>query len=80
MSYHLEQTYELENVGILNVPDSASVHNSFKLLKFPETRLFQCEDIKAKVFFSRKYDFLEYLPLKYYERLTNCAAQMDRVH
>jgi len=47
--YKFHTLYELDNLAVVNVKDTNVVKNSFKLLMFPDTRLFQAESPKAKV-------------------------------
>ena len=49
--YKFHTLYELDNLAVVNVKDTNVVKNSFKLLMFPDTRLFQAESPKAKVHF-----------------------------
>jgi len=47
--YKFHTLYELDNLAVVNVKDTNVVKNAFKLLLFPDTRLFQAESPKAKV-------------------------------
>ena len=47
--YKFHTLYELDNLAVVNVKDTNVVKNAFKLLMFPDTRLFQAESPKAKV-------------------------------
>jgi len=47
--YKFHTLYELDNLAVVNVKDTNVVKNAFRLLKFPDTRLFQAESPKAKV-------------------------------
>lgn len=49
MKYRFQTLYELDNLAVVNVKDTNVVKNAFKLLMFPDTRLFQAESPKAKV-------------------------------
>jgi len=49
--YKFHTLYELDNLAVVNVKDTNVVKNAFKLLMFPDTRLFQAESPKAKVLF-----------------------------
>ena len=49
MRYKFHTLYELDNLAVVNVKDTNVVKNAFKLLMFPDTRLFQAESPKAKV-------------------------------
>lgn len=40
--------YELDSLAVVNVRDFGSLKNTFKLMVFPETRLFQCANSDAK--------------------------------
>jgi len=47
--YKFHTLYELDNLAVVNVKDTNIIKNAFKLLIFPDTRLFQAESPKAKV-------------------------------
>jgi len=47
--YKFHTLYELDNLAVVNVKDTNVIKNAFKLLIFPDTRLFQIESPKAKV-------------------------------
>lgn len=49
VKYRFQTLYELDNLAVVNVKDTNVVKNAFKLLMFPDTRLFQAESPKAKV-------------------------------
>jgi len=55
--YKFHTLYELDNLAVVNVKDTNVVKNSFKLLMFPDTRLFQAESPKAKVASSCRCSF-----------------------
>ena len=40
--------YELDSLAVVNVRDLGGIKHAFKLLVFPETRLFQCANAPAK--------------------------------
>jgi hypothetical protein len=40
--------YELDSLAVVNVRDLGGMKHAFKLLVFPETRLFQCANAPAK--------------------------------
>lgn len=44
--YKLETVYDVNNLAIVNVKD---MKNAFKLLAFPDTRVFQASNSQAKV-------------------------------
>lgn len=48
MRYRLDSFFPLESLAVVNVKDSASASNAFKLLVFPEHKLFSCENARVK--------------------------------
>lgn len=49
MRYKFEAMYELGSLAVVNVRDMGSVKTAFKLLAFPDTRVFQCTNNQSKV-------------------------------
>lgn len=47
--YKFEAMYELGSLAVVNVRDMGSVKTAFKLLAFPDTRVFQCINNQSKV-------------------------------
>jgi hypothetical protein len=47
--YKFEAMYELGSLAVVNVRDMSSVKTAFKLLAFPDTRVFQCTNNQGKV-------------------------------
>jgi hypothetical protein len=47
--YKFEAMYELGSLAVVNVRDMGSVKTAFKLLAFPDTRVFQCTNNQSKV-------------------------------
>ncbi|XP_022251470.1 exocyst complex component 8-like [Limulus polyphemus] len=47
--YRFQVFYELDNLAIVNVKEDPMLKNVFKILMFPDTRLFQCDTAAAKV-------------------------------
>lgn len=50
MKYTFEVMYELGGLAVVNVRDIGSTKHQFKLLIFPDTRVFQCTTSSAKVY------------------------------
>ncbi|XP_046562976.1 LOW QUALITY PROTEIN: exocyst complex component 8-like [Haliotis rubra] len=46
--YRFQGLYELDSLAIVNVKDVGPVKNAFKMLMFPETRIYQADSTKAK--------------------------------
>ncbi|KDR14056.1 exocyst complex component 8 isoform X2 [Zootermopsis nevadensis] len=46
--YKFEAMYELGSLAVVNVRDMSSVKMAFKLLAFPDTRVFQCTSNQSK--------------------------------
>ncbi|XP_076355366.1 exocyst complex component Exo84 isoform X2 [Tachypleus tridentatus] len=46
--YRFQVFYELDNLAIVNVKEDPMLKNVFKILMFPDTRLFQCDTAVAK--------------------------------
>ena len=49
VKYRFQILYELDSLAVVNVRDTSVIKNAFKLLMFPDTRMFQAESPKAKV-------------------------------
>ncbi|XP_013390657.1 exocyst complex component 8 isoform X1 [Lingula anatina] len=46
--YKFQVLYELDSFAVVNVRDMGSVRNAFKILMFPDSKLYQCDTPKAK--------------------------------
>uniref|UniRef100_A0A1B6DF58 Exocyst complex component 8 n=1 Tax=Clastoptera arizonana TaxID=38151 RepID=A0A1B6DF58_9HEMI len=46
--YKLQAQYDLDSLAVVNVRDLGSVRHAFKLLAFPDSRVFQCSNTIAK--------------------------------
>ena len=49
VKYAFRCLYELDSLAVVNVRDVGGCKNAFKVLMFPDTRVFQAENPKAKV-------------------------------
>lgn len=49
MKYRFQKLYELDSLAVVNIRDVGSIKNAFKILMFPDTRIFAAESPKAKV-------------------------------
>ncbi len=49
VKYRFHTLYELDSLAVVNARDVGTVKNAFKILMFPDTRLFQTDTPKAKV-------------------------------
>lgn len=47
--YKMQAVYDLQSLAIINVRDLGTVKLAFKLLAFPDTRIFQCATATSKV-------------------------------
>ncbi|PVD36887.1 hypothetical protein C0Q70_03877 [Pomacea canaliculata] len=48
MKYRFQGLYELDSLAVVNVRDAGPVKNAFKILMFPETRMYQADSAKTK--------------------------------
>ncbi|ENN75228.1 exocyst complex component 8 [Dendroctonus ponderosae] len=48
MRYAFESLYELSSLAVVNVRDLGNIKHAFKLLIFPDTRVFQCSSNASK--------------------------------
>ncbi|KAL7306507.1 hypothetical protein TKK_0001206 [Trichogramma kaykai] len=46
--YRMQVVYEIQSLAVVNVKDRGSVNLAFKLLAFPDTRVFQCSSATSK--------------------------------
>lgn len=46
--FKFQELYELDSLAVVNVRDVDTVKNAFKILKFPESRIYQTDSTKAK--------------------------------
>lgn len=49
MRYKFEEMYELGSLAVVNVRDLGNIKHAFKLLAFPDTKVFQCSSNSNKV-------------------------------
>ena len=49
VKYRFQSLYELDNLAVVNAKDVGQCKNAFKILMFPDTRMYQAENPKAKV-------------------------------
>lgn len=49
MRYKFQGLYELDNLAIVNIRDAGSVKNSFKVLMFPDSKIYAADSAKSKV-------------------------------
>ena len=49
VKYRFEALYELDGLAVVNARDVANCKNAFKILMFPQSRMFQAESPKEKV-------------------------------
>lgn len=49
MRYKFEEMYELGSLAVVNVRDLGNIKHAFKLLAFPDTKVFQCSSNSSKV-------------------------------
>lgn len=47
--FKFQVLYELDSLAVVNVRDVDTVKNAFKILKFPESRIYQTDSTKSKV-------------------------------
>lgn len=48
MRYRFQGLYELDSLAVVNVRDAGPVKNAFKILMFPDTRMYQADSAKSK--------------------------------
>lgn len=48
MKYIFEVIYEIGSLAVVNVRDLGNIKHAFKLLIFPDTRVFQCSSNASK--------------------------------
>ncbi|XP_023224533.1 exocyst complex component 8-like [Centruroides sculpturatus] len=48
VQYKFHAMYELDNLAVVNVKEDPNLKNAFKVLMFPDTRLFQCDTAQMK--------------------------------
>ncbi|CAL1296570.1 unnamed protein product [Larinioides sclopetarius] len=70
MQYRYQALYELDNLAVVNVKEELSVKNAFKVLMFPEVRLFQCPTATAKKEWLTKIDQAKKKKLSSFEHLS----------
>nr|CAD7587786.1 unnamed protein product [Timema genevievae] len=54
--YKFDMMYELGSLAVVNVRDMGTVKTAFKLLAFPDTRVFQCSNNQSKKEWLDKFD------------------------
>ena len=58
--YRFQGLYELDSLAIVNVRDAGPIKNAFKILMFPDAKMYQADGTKAKVCLC--LNFFTYLP------------------
>lgn len=48
VQYRFQSMYELDNLAVVNIKEDPKVKNAFKILMFPDSRLFQCATSSLK--------------------------------
>lgn len=61
MKYIYENMYDLSSLAVVNVRDLGNIKHAFKLLIFPDTRVFQCSSNNNKVGIYGNVNFFTYL-------------------
>ncbi|GBP27004.1 Exocyst complex component 8 [Eumeta japonica] len=56
MRYKFQICYPISTLAVVNVRDLGNVKQAFKLLAFPDTRVFQCNSISGKKDWLEKFD------------------------
>ena len=49
VKYKFQTLYELDSLAVVNARDVGPCKNAFKILMFPDTRMFQADNPKTKV-------------------------------
>lgn len=62
IKYKFQALYELDSLAVVNVRDAGHVKNAFKVLMFPDTRMYQAENPKAKVIIFHNYSNIIIFP------------------
>lgn len=47
--YSFQGLIELDNLAIVNIRDAGPVKNAFKVLMFPDSKIYQADSAKSKV-------------------------------
>lgn len=68
MRYKCEVMYELSSLAVVNVRDLGNIKHAFKLLAFPDTRVFQCSSNSSKVRQYKREDIFFFLYWTYFFR------------
>ncbi|XP_041971932.1 exocyst complex component 8 [Aricia agestis] len=56
MRYKFQTSYSVSTLAVVNVRDLGTVKQAFKVLAFPDTRVFQCNSIAIKKDWLEKFD------------------------
>lgn len=54
--YKFEEMYELGGLAVVNIRDLGNIKHAFKLLAFPDTKVFQCSSNSSKKEWLEKFD------------------------
>lgn len=73
LSSRYQALYELDNLAVVNVKEELSVKNAFKVLMFPEVRLFQCPSAASKREWLTHIDQAKKKKLSIYERRSSLS-------
>lgn len=74
--FKFEIMYPLKDIAVVNARDIGPMRNSFKILMFPEHRVFQCSDNKEK---RNWLDLLDSTKRKFMQSLENPTANLPKL-
>lgn len=75
MQYRYQALYELDGLAVVNVKEELSIKNAFKILMFPEVRLFQCSSAALKKEWLSRIDQAKKKKLKLFERRHSSSSE-----
>ncbi|PNF29096.1 Exocyst complex component 8 [Cryptotermes secundus] len=76
--YKFEAMYELGSLAVVNVRDMSSVKTAFKLLAFPDTRVFQCTNNQSKKEWLDKFEQAKKARFVQEQQKRESASQIER--
>ena len=67
--YKFQGLYELDNLAIVNIRDAGPVKNSFKVLMFPDSKIYQADSSKSKVSWPLNWNHLRFILITFLSHL-----------
>lgn len=78
MRYKFQACYPISTLAVVNVRDLGNVKQAFKVLAFPDTRVFQCNSLAIKKDWLEKFDVAKKIHIEKENSKLNKKESQDR--